>query len=238
MIINDITNLLKENPYPGRGIIIGLSEDGGHAVMLYFIMGRSQNSRNRIFVKTNDGIKTQAFDPSKITDPSLIIYNPVRVLGVQTIVTNGDQTDTIYDCLSNGRSFRDALLTREYEPDAPNYTPRISGLIESDGSYSLSMLKTADGSPSSCLRCFFEYSTAIRGLGHFISTYKTDGDPLPSFEGEPIPIKINLANGLDHFAQTVWDSMDSENKVSLYAREIDITSGLAKEIIINKNTLV
>ena len=235
MKTNDISMLLRGNPYPGRGILLGRSADDKKAVLAYFIMGRSANSRNRIFEKTDDGIRASAFDPSKVSDPSLILYNPVRFLGGRTIVTNGDQTDTIYDYLSSGRSFRDALLTREFEPDEPNYTPRISGLIERDGSYSLSMLKTAVGDPSCCLRCFFEYSSAIPGVGHFISTYETDGDPLPSFDGEPIPIHIDIAGGLEHFANTLWDSLNDDNKVSLYARETEISTGSACDIIINKN---
>jgi len=230
----DVCELLSANPYPGRGIIVGRSEDGGRSVMLYFIMGRSENSRNRVFIKTDDGIRTAPYDPAKITDPSLVIYHPVRVIGDRTIVTNGDQTDTIRDCLSSGRDFRSALLRWEFEPDAPNYTPRISGLIERDGSYSLSILKTSGGSPECCLRSFFEYSAAIPGLGHFISTYKTDGDPLPAFEGEPIPINIATANGLKYFATTVWNSLNEDNKVSLYARETITASGESLEIIINK----
>ena len=232
---HDIRLLLRDNPYPGRGIMLGRSEDGARSVLLYFIMGRSINSRNRIFEKTNDGIRTVAFDPARVTDPSLIIYRPVRVFGGQTVVTNGDQTDTICDSLSSKRGFRDALMTRQFEPDAPNYTPRISGIIDSDGSYSLSILKTADGGPECCLRCFFDYSTAVPGLGHYISTYKTDGEPLPAFEGEPIPINISTANGLEHFANAVWNSLNDDNKVSLYARETVIASGEPLEIIINKN---
>ena len=234
----DISFLLRSNPYPGRGIILGLSEDGGRAVLLYFIMGRSQNSRNRIFVKTDDGIKTQAFDPSKMTDPSLVIYHPVRRVkladGVAHIVTNGDQTDTLRDYLNDGKNYIEALLTREYEPDAPNYTPRISGLLFPGGSYMLSILKTQNLDPGSCLRHFFTYSSPQPGIGHFIHTYTGDGDPLPSFEGEPIPIKIAAENGLEGFAKTVWDSMDNDNKVALYVCETEIASGTSREIIINK----
>ena len=235
MVKKDVCELLRVNPYPGRGIIVGCSEDGGRSVMLYFIMGRSENSRNRVFAKTDDGIRTAPFDPAKITDPSLVIYHPVRVTGGQTIVTNGKQTDTIRDYLSSGRDFRSALLRWEFEPDAPNYTPRISGLVERDGSYSLSILKTSYGSPDCCLRSFFEYSAAIPGLGHFISTYKTDGEPLPAFEGEPIPINIASAKGLEYFANTVWNSLNDDNKVSLYARETVIVSGESLEVVINKN---
>ena len=233
-MIKSIAELLKTNPYPGRGIVLGRSEDGGRAVMLYFIMGRSINSRNRVFERTDDGIRTKAFDPEKLTDPSLIIYHPVRIFDGLTIVTNGDQTDTIRDFISGGRSFRDALMTREYEPDAPNYTPRISGLVNKDGSYTLSIIKTAVGNPSCCLRGFFDYSQAIAGLGHFISTYETDGDPLPSFDGEPIPVNICLPGGLEEFANVVWDALNDENKVSLYARETVISSGESVDVIINK----
>jgi len=231
---HDICALLRGNPYPGRGIIIGMSEDASRSVMLYFIMGRSVNSRNRVFEKTEDGIRTKAHDPALMTDPRLVIYDPVLVLGGYTIVSNGDQTGTIYEHLDSGWGFRDALLTREFEPDAPNYTPRISGIIEPDGAYSLSSLKTADGAPESCLRCFYEYSKPLPGLGHFISTYKTDGDPLPSFEGDPIPISIALEGGLEDFAESIWRALDDENKVSLYARETTIATGETHEVIINK----
>ena len=231
----NIIELLKTNPYPGRGILLGCSEDGGSAVMLYFIMGRSVNSRNRVFERTNDGIRTKAFDPALLTDPSLVIYQPVRVSNGRTIVTNGDQTDTINEHLLSGKSFHDALLTRQYEPDMPNYTPRISGIVEQNGSYSLSILKTADGTPACCQRCFFEYSAPIPGLGHFISTYKTDGDPLPAFTGEPFPVNIAISNGLERFAWSVWEALNDENKVSLYAREVKLTTGESADLIINKN---
>ena len=226
--------LLHENPYPGRGIILGRSEDGARAITLYFIMGRSVNSRNRVFEKTEDGIRTRALDPAKLTDPSLVIYNPVRIRDGRTIVTNGDQTDTIVEYLQSGRSFREALMSREFEPDAPNYTPRISGLVERNGSYTLSILKTAGGDPACCLRAFFVYSNPIPGLGHFISTYKTDGDPLPSFEGEPIPINITVADGFEKYAYSVWNSLNEENKVSLYALETMIATGETHDFIINK----
>ena len=233
-MVNSIENLLRENPYPGRGIILGCSEDGSRAVMLYFIMGRSENSRNRVFAKTGDGIRTKAFDAAKLTDPSLIIYHPVRIYEGRTIITNGDQTDTVRDYLATGRDFRSALMTREFEPDAPNYTPRISGLVEKDGSYTLAILKTDDGDPACCLRAFFEYSTAIPGLGHFLSTYETDGDPLPSFASDPLPVGIAVADGLESFAKSVWDALNEENKVSLYAREIIIATGESSDLIINK----
>ncbi|MCL2228053.1 MAG: IMP cyclohydrolase [Oscillospiraceae bacterium] len=232
---HSISALLKDNPYPGRGIIIGRSEDNTYAVLLYFIMGRSTNSRNRVFEKTADGIRTKAHDPARLTDPSLVIYNPVRHFNGQTIVTNGDQTDTILKHLQSGKSFQDALRTREYEPDAPSYTPRISGLVLPDGSYTLSILKSASGDPNCCIRNFFEYSPPIRGLGHFISTYQTDGDPLPSFEGEPIPIALDISGGLENLAESVWGALNEENKVSLYASKTEISTGNAKDIIINKN---
>jgi len=227
-----LEELLRKNSYPGRGIVIGMSEDGSRSVILYFIMGRSENSRNRFFERTPDGIRTKAHDPKKLTDPSLVIYNPVRVLDGRTIVTNGDQTDTIHDYLVNGQDFRDALLTREFEPDEPNYTPRISGLVELDGSYRLSILKRVAGKPALCERLFYEYPNPIPGEGHFISTYKGDGTPLPSFKGEPITIKI--PNGLEPFVDSVWDALNSDNKISLYAREAVIETGKLYAITINK----
>ena len=235
--MNNIFTLLRENPYPGRGIIAGCCKDGNRLVIMYFIMGRSENSRNRIFVKTDDGIRTKAFDPSKLTDPSLIIYAPVRVFDNHVIVTNGDQTDTIYDFLSEGSDFRSALLRRRYEPDAPNYTPRISAIINPDGSYAFSILKTAVNGSECCLRSFFEYSDIIPGYGHFISTYQKDGDPLPSFTGEPIPIFVKASKGLKHFANNVWDALNEDNKVSLYARDILLDTNKTNEIIINKHRL-
>lgn len=228
---------LKENSYPGRGIIIGKSPNGKFAVTAYFIMGRSENSRNRIFVEDGCGIRTQAFDELKLTDPSLIIYSPVRVLGNKTIVTNGDQTDTIYDLLNNQMTFEQALRTREFEPDAPNYTPRISGIIKNkiDGNfnYALSILKSANGDPSSCQRYTFSYQNPISGKGHFIHTYKNDGDPLPSFEGEPK--LIDVLDDIDSFSDLVWNSLNEENKVSLFVRYIDLENLETKTKIINKN---
>jgi len=232
---NSIDEMLRANAYPGRGIILGLSGDGSRCVLMYFIMGRSVNSRNRVFEKTNDGIRTKAHDPAKMADPSLVIYNPVRSFDGRTIVTNGDQTDTIYESLTSGRDFRSALLTREFEPDPPIFTPRISGLVEPDGNYSLSILKTAGGDPAYCCRYFFEYSAPVPGSGRFISTYKSDGNPPPSFDGEPIPVGIDVDNGLEHFAQLVWNALNEENKVSLYARETVIGTGEIFDIIINKN---
>ncbi|MCL2821282.1 MAG: IMP cyclohydrolase [Oscillospiraceae bacterium] len=233
-MICNINELLQGNAYPGRGIIIGCSGDGKRSVIVYFIMGRSENSRNRVFEKTNDGIRTVAFDESKMTDPSLIIYHPVRESEFGVIVTNGDQTDTILKSQSSGSCFTSALRTREFEPDAPVYTPRISGLIEQNGSYKLSILKTSAGNPKFCQRNFYEYSGLIPGLGHFISTYKNDGDPPPSFYGDPVPVEITDSSGFEVFANDIWESLDANNKVSLYARASDLTTGEVSDFIINK----
>ncbi|MDY2628610.1 MAG: IMP cyclohydrolase [Lachnospiraceae bacterium] len=227
---------LKENSYPGRGIIIGRSADGTKAVTAYFIMGRSENSRNRVFVEDGDGIRTQAFDPSKLVDPSLIIYAPVRVLGNKTIVTNGDQTDTIYELMDKQMTFEQALRTREFEPDAPNYTPRISGIMHvEDGkySYALSILKSNNGDPSSCNRYTFAYNDCPAGEGRFIHTYKCDGNPLPSFEGEPKIVEI--PDDMEKFTETLWNSLNEDNKVSLFVRYIDIATGKFTSKIVNKN---
>lgn len=227
---------LKENTYPGRGIIIGRSKDGKNAVCAYFIMGRSENSRNRIFVEDKDGIRTEAFDPAKLTDPSLIIYAPVRVLGNKTIVTNGDQTDTIYELMDKQQTFEQALRTREFEPDAPNYTPRISGIMhvkENGFHYALSILKSNHGNPLACNRYTFAYSDAVSGEGHFIHTYKEDGNPLKSFEGEPKLVAI--PNEIDEFTDIVWSNLNEENKVSLFVRYISIETGKMQSRIINKN---
>ena len=230
----DLTQLLQSNPYPGRGIVLGRSADDTKAVIAYFIMGRSENSRNRVFVETPDGIRTQAFDPSKMTDPSLIIYNPVRVFGASTIVTNGDQTDTIREGLAAGKTFSQALHTRTFEPDEPNYTPRISGLVKKDGDYVLSILKSADGDPASCRRYFYAYEKPLAGQGHFIHTYLGDGNPLPSFEGEPEQIAITSETP-EEFAQLIWNSLNEENKVSLFVRYIDIMTGNWETVILNKH---
>lgn len=233
----DILEELKSNSYPGRGIIIGKSSDGKYAVTAYFIMGRSENSRNRIFVEDGCGIKTQAFDPSKLTDPSLIIYSPVRVLGNKTIVTNGDQTDTIYELMNNQMTFEQSLRTREFEPDAPNYTPRISGIIKVDPqktfNYAMSILKSENGNPESCNRFTFSYNNPKNGEGHFIHTYMGDGNPLPSFEGEPKLIAIE--GGISEFGSNIWNSLNSENKVSLFVRYIDLSDGKYMTEIYNKN---
>ena len=223
--------------YPGRGIVIGKSADGKKAVIAYFIMGRSENSRNRIFVETEDGIRTQAFDESKLVDPSLIIYAPVRKLGNKTIVTNGDQTDTIYELMNEQQTFEQSLRTREFEPDAPNYTPRISGIVKCSGGemeYSMSILKSADGNPESCQRYTFSYSNPIAGSGRYIHTYMGDGNPLPSYEGEPTLVEIGN-DDIDTFAEKIWNSLDADNKVSLFVRYIDIASDTAESRIINKN---
>ncbi len=230
-------NDISSTTYPGRGIVIGRSADGTKAVIAYFIMGRSENSRNRVFVETEDGIKTQAFDPSKLVDPSLIIYSPVRVLGNKTIVTNGDQTDTIYELMNNQQTFEQSLRTREFEPDGPNYTPRISGIVKcSDGkmSFAMSILKSADGNPDCCQRYTFSYDAPIAGLGRFIHTYMNDGDPLPSFEGEPTLVEIGN-DDIDTFADKIWNALNEDNKVSLFVRYIDIATNTAESRIINKN---
>ena len=227
---------LKNNEYPGRGIVLGKSKNGKYAVAAYFIMGRSTNSRNRIFVEDGDGIRTQAFDESKLEDPSLIIYAPVRVLGNKTIVTNGDQTDTIYELMNQQLTFEQALRTREFEPDAPNYTPRISGIIktgEKDFNYALSILKSADGDPSSCRRYTFSYKSPIAGQGHFIHTYMHDGNPLPSFSGEPKQVEI--PDSIDEFADGLWKALNEDNKVSLFVRYIDIETKEISNRIVNKN---
>ena len=231
----DLAALLRGNPYPGRGIVLGRSPDGNKAVIAYFIMGRSENSRNRVFVETPDGIRTQAHDPSKMTDPSRIIYAPVRVFGSATVVTNGDQTDTIREGLAAGRSFAEALRKRTFEPDRPNYTPRISGLVDKDGGYTLSILKSADGDPASCRRYFFEYGDPLAGQGHYIHTYMGDGDPLPSFEGEPEQVSIPCATA-GELADLVWDSLNGDNKVSLFVRYIDLATGTWESVIKNKHS--
>jgi len=227
---------LKENSYPGRGIIIGRSKDGTKAVTAYFIMGRSENSRNRVFVEDGQGIRTQAFDPSKLSDPSLIIYAPVRVLGNKTIVTNGDQTDTIYDLMDQQMTFEQALRTREFEPDAPNYTPRISGIMHIENGkydYAMSILKSNNGEPACCNRYTFTYDNVMAGEGRFIHTYKCDGNPLPSFEGEPKLIEI--PDDMDTFGNLLWESLNEDNKVSLFVRYIDIATGTYESKIFNKN---
>ena len=229
----ELKELLEQNTYPGRGIVLGRSEDGTKAVIAYFIMGRSENSRNRVFVEDGEGIRTQAHDPSKMKDPSLIIYAPVRVLEKTTVVTNGDQTDTVYDFMAQGKSFEEALRTRTFEPDAPNYTPRISGVVMANGDYRLSILKSADGNPESVRRYFYEYTAPLAGQGHFIHTYRCDGNPIPSFEGEPEQVAIR--GNIDEFTALVWNSLNEDNKVSLFTRYIDLTTGETETRIVNKN---
>ena len=227
---------LKSNAYPGRGIILGKSPDGEKAVAAYFIMGRSENSRNRVFVEEGEGIRTQAYDPSKLTDPSLIIYAPVRVLGNKMIVTNGDQTDTIYEGMDKQLTFEQSLRQREFEPDAPNYTPRISGIMHVENgkyNYAMSILKSSDGDPSGCNRYTFAYENPKAGEGHFIHTYMHDGDPLPSFEGEPK--RIAVPDDIEEFTKLLWNSLNEENKVSLFVRYIDIETGAHETTITNKN---
>lgn len=236
MKILSLEQELRSNVYPGRGIVIGRSEDGTKAVTAYFIMGRSSNSRNRVFVTEGEGIRTEAFDASKLEDPSLIIYAPVRVLGEKTIVTNGDQTDTIYEGLQDGLTFEQSLRSREFEPDAPNYTPRISGVMQVGGgnySYAMSILKSDNGKPDSCSRYTFTYENPAAGEGCFIHTYMHDGDPLPSFEGEPK--RVGISGTIDEFTERVWESLNGENKVSLFVRYIDIASGAYETRIVNKN---
>lgn len=227
---------LKGNSYPGRGIVIGRSEDGTKAVTAYFIMGRSVNSRNRVFVTEGEGIRTEAFDPSKLEDPSLIIYAPVRVLDNRTIVTNGDQTDTIFDGMDKELTFEQSLRCREFEPDGPNYTPRISGVMHIEGGqydYAMSILKSNNGNPSACNRYTFSYENPANGEGHFIHTYMHDDNPLPSFEGEPK--LVGISGDIDTFANMVWESLNEDNKVSLFVRYIDIATGKYETRIINKN---
>ena len=226
--------LLRGNPYPGRGILLGRSAGGGSAVAAYFIMGRSENSRNRVFTATEDGIRTEARDPSKMTDPSLIIYHPVRQAGRGLVVTNGDQTDTIRDYLLAGRTFAEALRTREFEPDAPHYTPRISGLLSPDGSFQLSILKSCGGNPDCCCRYFYTYDRPLPGEGRFIHTYQGDGNPLPSFAGEPVRVALEAADP-EALAEELWAALDAENKVSLWVRYMDLASGAHRDVIQNKN---
>lgn len=231
-----LENELSGCDYPGRGIVIGRSEDGTKAVTAYFIMGRSENSRNRVFVQEGEGIRTQAFDPSKLSDPSLIIYAPVRVKGSDTIVTNGDQTDTVYELMEQGKTFEESLRTRAFEPDAPNYTPRISGIlhVENGGfEYAMSILKSSNGNPAGCCRYTFSYENPAFGEGHYIHTYMGDGNPLPSYEGEPTWIKIE--GGIDEFTAKIWNNLNESNKVSLFVRYIDLATGTCETRIVNKN---
>ena len=237
MEINSIEKELKSLEYHGRGIMLGKSPDGKKAVIAYFIMGRSENSRNRVFVEEGEGIRTEAFDPSKMVDPHLIIYAPVRVLGNKTIVTNGDQTDTIYELMDKQQTFEQALRTREFEDDCPNYTPRISGIIHLDNgsmNYAMSILKSDDGDPSCCIRNTFAYSAPKAGEARFIHTYKAAGNPLPSFEGEPKKVAVPDVD-IDTFTKLIWDNLNADNKVSLFTRYIDIETGKYESRIVNKN---
>lgn len=231
-----LKHILKENRYPGRGIAIGKSKSGRHAVLAYFIMGRSENSRNRIFIEDGEGLRTEFFSPDGQADPSLIIYAPVRVLGTRTIVANGDHSDTIYEQMDRGGSFERALRTREFEPDAPNYTPRIAGMLEVKSGkfcYLLSILKTNHGNPQSCQRNLFDYSNPLSGEGHFIHTYRHDGNPLLSFEGEPA--RIEIPDSIDRFTEDIWEGLDVANRISLYVRYIKIEDGSYQSRLINKN---
>lgn len=235
MATYDYKKLLSENSYPGRGIIIGKSADGNKAMIAYFIMGRSENSRNRVFERFDGGMRTKAFDESKLTDPSLIIYNPFLSKNGVDVITNGDQTDTIMNFMNEGKTFEEALATREFEPDAPNYTPRISGALyygEKDFTYKLSILKSKNGDPSVCERLFYDY-TPKAGVGHMIHTYRCDGDPIPSFEGEPK--EVALPKTIRELKESLWESLNEDNKVSLFIRVVDLNSGNADEYIVNKN---
>ena len=237
MALYDLKTLLSENSYPGRGIVIGKSADGKSAMIAYFIMGRSENSRNRIFERFEGGMRTKAFDESKLSDPSLIIYNPYLKLGDTDIITNGDQTDTVYDYMKDGVSFEEALYTREFEPDAPNFTPRISGALyygfaKQMFTYKLSILKSANGRPESCNRYFYNY-VPENGIGHFIHTYKCDGNPIPSFYGEPE--EVAMPNTAQELADLCWNNLNCDNKVSLFIRQVPLDGSEPTEIIINKN---
>ena len=231
--IKSMAERLEGNTYPGRGIVLGLTPDGKTSVAAYFIMGRSVNSRNRVFVREPDGIRTEAYDPSKMVDPSLIIYHPVREIGQGLIVTNGDQTDTIWEFLARGESWEAALRTRKFEHDGPNWTPRISGLIAPDGSYKMSILKSADPEGSACARFFYEYP-AIAGLGHFLHTYVCDGNPvIPTFQGEPERVSIPAC--IDDFTKELWDNLNADNKISLFVRYTDLETREVEQRIINKH---
>ena len=232
MKVSTIANELNSLKYHGRGIMIGKSADGKKAVTAYFIMGRSVNSRNRVFVEDGEGIRTQAFDPSKMEDPHLIIYHPVREIGQGLIVTNGDQTDTIWNYLAQGLSMEQGLRTRQFEDDRPNWTPRISGLICPNGSYKMSILKAADAEGSDCTRFFWEYP-ALAGLGHFLHTYMCDGNPIPTFQGEPERVAID--NDIDAFTKLLWDNLNADNKISLFVRYTDLETRTYEQRILNKN---
>jgi len=230
--IGSLSGKLASNTYPGRGIVLGMTADGKQSVAAYFIMGRSVNSRNRVFIEEPDGIRTEAYDPSKLEDPSLIIYHPVREVGRGLIVTNGDQTDTILEFLERGLPMEQALRTREFEPDGPNWTPRISGLLSPDGSYKLTILKSADAQGSACQRHTFEYP-ALPGLGHFLHTYVCDGSPIPTFQGEPE--RVAIEGDIDAFTAQLWDNLNPDNKISLFVRFTDLETRTYQQRILNKH---
>ena len=233
--INNIDELIAGNSYVGRGIVIGKSEDGKKAVSAYFIMGRSANSRNRVFSEKDGAVFTEPFDATKVEDPSLIIYAAIRSFENKLIVTNGDQTDTIYEGLKNGKDFAEALRTREFEPDAPNFTPRISGMLtfaDGDFTYKMSILKSADKEGGACSRYTFDYPS-VAGLGHFIHTYVCDGNPIPTFQGEPE--RVAIGNDIDAFCEMLWNALDADNKISLYVRYTDLETGAEENRMINKN---
>ncbi len=235
--INNIGELIKDNEYVGRGIVIGKTSDGTKAAVAYFIMGRSENSRNRIFKEEDEDITIYPFDESKVEDPSLIIYHPIRVIDNKLIVTNGDQTDTIYDYVKEGKTFKEALETRQFEPDAPNYTPRISGMLTFDGGdfkYSMSILKSLDADGTECARYTFDYKP-MKGLGHFIHTYECNGNPIPTFQGEPE--RVEVPNDIDEFAENLWNNLNDDNKISLYVRYIDLGDGAVQSVMYNKNLM-
>jgi len=233
--INNIAELIRDNPYVGRGIVIGKTADGKHAVSAYFIMGRSVNSRNRVFTEKNGEVYTEPFDASKVEDPSLIIYRAIASYENKLVVTNGNQTDTVVDGLAEGKSFHAALTSREFEPDAPNWTPRISGMLtfeNGDFTYSMSILKSIDAEGSACARYGYDYPS-VKGLGHFIHTYVTDGNPIPTFQGEPE--RVAIPNCIDEFTEMLWNALNENNKISLYVRYTDIETGAAENRLINKN---
>ena len=230
--IGSLAEKLRSNSYPGRGIVLGMTPDGKQSVAAYFIMGRSENSRNRVFIQEPDGIRTEAYDPSKLEDPSLIIYHPVREVGRGLIVTNGDQTDTILEFLERGLPMEQALRTREFEPDGPNWTPRISGLLSPDGSYKLSILKSVDPEGSACARQTFEYP-ALPGVGHFLHTYVCNGSPIPTFQGEPE--RVAIGGDMDAFTDELWASLDADNKISLFVRYTDLETRTFRQRILNKH---
>ncbi len=234
MKLQSLPALLEANPYPGRGVILGRSADSRASIAAYFIMGRSENSRNRVFAVTNDGIRTKAFDATKMKDPSLIIYHPVRLIDGSLIVTNGDQTDTIWDALKQGKSFQSALAERSFEQDPPHYTPRISGLLSRDGAFQLSILKSAEGRPECPCRYFYSYQSPPAGEGRFLHTYAGDGEPLPSFDGEPVRVKLEAPNA-ETLANGIWDALNHENRVSLFVRYTNLEDGKFQDAIINQN---